>query len=611
MISVLVFFVIGLPASMLIFSKGNCKVNILTLLTLTSITGPLIVNYIVFILGYARALTRENVFLFSLIAFLFPLLLKRVRLSLKSICVNVFQEIKTAAGFFEKLSLPEKLALSIVVTILAITSYSAFTRVPVLRDPYAVWLFYGKKIMETRTIPLFYGNAPDISWSGNYPPLISFLAGYYFIILGETIPEAFTHVSWLYGVLTLLATYLLARELGLGKASIISMFLLTTSSLFTLELINYGYVTVAWAFYVVSTCFFFVKYLHEKTSSALLAFVLSLAASLLSTYLSLIFALLLTFLILIHALVIETRKKRIFPEHKKLVIGLLISFSIASPWFIRNYVLLQNPFYPWFYQLFGGKGIDPAIIEMIPQAKYTLQKLLTDQTFSDPANQDLGYTLLIFGLMGAAYLIKFKNKLSTVYMGVLTLSFFSTLFVSMNLHYGYERYFLMAAPLLAISAAYLLRKIFSFSGMHVLKTLTLISIFIFSLPNYVYLISLMPYGAPAGEITPLNYIESYIDNYVPSGSVILTNEIQLYFINRQTINLYNLPSIFQAKNLTELITSLKLHNVTHILINDTIDPEVLTKTVLEPALTERPDIFVTLLKICPYTLYRINYGEGA
>lgn len=508
---------------------------------------------------------------------------------------------------FGKLTLIETLTLSLIISILIMTSYSAFTKAPVLRDPYAVWLFYGKRIMETKTIPLYYGNAPDISWSGNYPPLISFFASYYFIGLDQAVPAAFTHVSWVYGCLTLLVTFMLARELGLEKFALMSTFLLTTASLFTLELVNFGYVTIAWTFYITASCFYLVKYAHEKTLYAWLSFGLSLGAALLSTYLSLIFAALLLILFLATVFIVKIRRKRLNLEVKPLIIGFIVAFIIMLPWLLRNYVLLQNPIYPWLYDLFGGRGINVYLIRKVPQPKYNLLILLTDNTFLGYANEDIGYTLLVFGLAGSLYLI-WRRKETSAHLGWLTLMSFTFFIIFMNLYYGYERYLLMIAPLLATSAGHLLDKVLSSKKVG-LRILAIISIIIFSMPNYSCLVFFAVYGAPLGEAHSSGYIEKYIDNYLPQNAVILTNEISLYYINRQTISIYNLLDVFQAKNLKELIKSFKIQNITHVLINSQIDAEVLEDTPLITAITLHTNIFEVLLNMPPYTLYNIKYEE--
>ena len=604
-LSVLVFFILGLPYSMLLFFKGGNRKSILEIIILTAVIGPLIVNYLIFSLAYAGLLSRESIFLMTFIIIFVPFLSKEVRLSTKNFCSLVYERICRIKVIFGTFTVYEVFPLSLMVSVMVITSYSAFTLTPVLRDPYAVWLFYGKKIMETGRIPLFYGNAPDISWSGNYPPLISFLAGYYFIALGQALPEAFTHVSWIYGGLTLLATFMLARELGLRKAAFMTASLLTTASLFTLELVNYGYITIAWSFYIAVACFYLVKLWHEKTLYASLMFGLSFGAALLTTYLSFIFVASLLVLMLSNVLI--RRERNFLIKFKPLIIGLIGSFGILLPWSIRNYVLLQNPFYPWLYELFGGKGLDLVMMRMVPQPKYNLQQLFIDNTLLGLPNDDIGYTLLIFGLIGSIYLIWRREK-NSAYVGWLTFTFFTVFLAFMSLYYGYERYLLMVAPLLAVSAGHLLNKIFS-TNKRSLKTLFLVSIVIFSLPNYVYLISLIPSGAPVGETEPLSYVGHYIDSYLSPNATILTNELQLYFINREAINVYNLPEAFQAKNVTELIYSLKLHNVTHVLINANIDANVLEKTPLFRALVDYNDTFEVLLSIYPYRLYEVAYGE--
>jgi len=215
--------------------------------------------------------------------------------------------------------------------------------------------------------------------------------------------------------------------------------------------------------------------------------------------------------------------------------------------------------------------------------------------------------LLIFGLIGSLYLIWRREK-RFADVGWLTLTFFTLSLVSMILYYGYERYFLMVAPLLAISAGCLFNRIFS-SNMKNLKIVTLTLILLFSLPSYIYLITLVPYGAPVGETEQLNNIEHYIDHHLSSDAVILTNEIQLYFINRKAINVYNLPEVFQAKNLTELINSLKVNNISHVLMNAHIDAEVLENTIIFSALKNN-STFEVLIKMPPFTLYEVNYNES-
>jgi len=603
-LSVFTFLLVGIPFSTLLCFRAGKRKSILEVFILASIIGPLIISYVIFILGYLRLLSRESIFLITSAVILLPFMSKSVRLSMKQFCFLIREKIYRMKVDLGKLTLLEALPLSLTISILVVTSYPAFMLPPVLRDPYAVWLFYGKKIMETGTIPLFYGNAPDISWSGNYPPLIPFLASYYFIALDQVVPEAFTHVSWLYGLLTLLATFMLAKELGLGRYAFMSASLLTTSSLFTLELVNYGYVTVAWSFYIAATCFYFVKLVREKTLYTSLTAGLSLGAALLSTYLSFIFVASLLALSLAKTLIRKTSGRALLLEFKPLITGLIVAFAILLPWLIRNHVLLRNPVYPWLYELFGGKGIDFAMIRMVPRPKYNLHQLLIENTFFAMANEDIGYLLLIFGLIGSlCFIWRREEQLSNV--GWLTLTFFTFLLASMSLYYGYERYLLMVAPLLAVSAGYLFSKIFS-SNRTILKIIALMPILIFSLPSYACLISLTPSGVPVGETKPLSYIEHYIDDFLPPDAIILTNEIQLFFINRKTINVYNLPEAFQSETTTDLINSLNIYNITHVLINTNMDPEVLQNTPLISALTEYKDVFEILIDIYPYMLYKVN-----
>ena len=228
----------GIPLAILILLRTMGRATLQDVILLSSVIGPTVITYFIFILRYSGLLSRHTLLLISLAALLAPLLSKGVRSVIASalrIRLRVFYE--NLKDFTRNLTTLEASMLSLTITLVIFTAPSALLLPPVLRDPYAIWLFYGEKIAETSTTPLFYGNDPGISWSGNYPPMISFMATYYFILLNRVDPT-FNHISWLFSVLLLLATYLLAKEIGLNRGSIIATFMLTTSSLFTLSLVR-------------------------------------------------------------------------------------------------------------------------------------------------------------------------------------------------------------------------------------------------------------------------------------------------------------------------------------------------------------------------------------
>jgi hypothetical protein len=493
--------------------------------------------------------------------------------------------------------------LSLVISLIILTIPSAFTLPPVLRDPYAVWLFYGKKIAETSIIPLFYGNAPDISWSGNYPPMISFMAAYYFILLNRVDPT-FNHISWFYSVLLLLSTYYLAKEIGIGRSPIIAVFMLTTSSLFTLSLVNYGYTTVVWAFYITVSIYYFVRFMNTKNPRLALLFGIGLGAGLLTTYLSLFFVT----SILFTSVLIKIFKSNGILNLKHLFFGLNIGILILVPWLVRNVALLGNPIYPWFYNIFSSsKGIDPEVMKLIPQPKYDVRSLLIDNTFHGLANEDIGYAILMYGLAASIY-YSFRNKHSTVtYVSVLTLTFFVTLLLNMVINYGYERYLLMVAPLFSTLAGKLISTIFS-TGRVNFKILTVYSLIVFSLPSYGYTISLID-GVSPGDTQALSIIQRYLDAYASSNSTILTNEIALFFIDQKVINMYNLPELFRYKTLNFLFEILKHHNIDYVLINITIDRNIFERIFNDLTILANKGIMRKLIELYPYTLYEVQNNE--
>jgi len=273
---------------------------------------------------------------------------------------------------------------------------------------------------------------------------------------------------------------------------------------------------------------------------------------------------------------------------------LLIAFMIASPWFLRNYVLLKNPVYPWF-------GKESSSI----QFNYgNLQRLFVDNTFVGLANEDIGYVLLVFGLAGSIYLI-WNKKNSLRMFGYFTLISFVLFIGAIIFYFGFERYLLMVAPMLAISSGYLLNKILSLNR---LKIFAIIFIIIVTIPDYCYLVH---FSTSSASPVLGNEVAYYIDSHLPRNAVILTNEICLYFINRDAINMLNLPIEFRKmENLTEAFNLLKSYNISHVLINS--DIHVLENVV---SLLKNTEMFKVLLNISSvhttsYILYELmNFGE--
>ena len=589
------FFIMGLLFSLFILLENKKKLNLLEVLATTAVVGPIFITFTVFGLGYAGWLSRENIIIISIAITGLPLLSGKVRAALLSVRhISRF----SFSNSLSTLSSLDIASLGVIVTVFAITAPSAFTLSPVLRDPYAAWLFYAKKIMETRTIPLFYGNAPDISWGGNYPPLMSFLATYYFMVLNSNSPEIFTHVSWIYGALTVLVVFALARELELKRWAVFSALLLTTSSIFTLELMNYGYVDVALAFYVVTAYYFLVKLMHEHTTRTVALFGLSLGAALLMKYLALIFVMAVAVYVIGVNLL---KKKRLIPT-KSVFLGLAIAFLIFLPWMMRNLLLLGNPVYPWFYQLLGGKGIDKYVMGIVPQPHYEINLLFIDNTFAGAANEDIGYTLLVFGILGF-FLAGIKGKPKIKAFAWIMILHFSLLVLFMTETYGYERYLIQVAPVMAIVGCYLIATVFSSKSL-MLKTVVIVCVVLFSLPNYVFLTYNFFQPPPYSE-GPV--IKNYIDKYLPMNAVVLTNEITLYFIDRKVVAVYNVPELFKTQQVEEVTAILMSYNVTHVIINWSIDYKTINQaTPLFKALNNNDGNFKVLLEYGSYTVYEMR-----
>jgi hypothetical protein len=173
----------------------------------------------------------------------------------------------------------------------------------------------------------------------------------------------------------------------------------------------------------------------------------------------------------------------------------------------------------------------------------------------------------------------------------------------MVIYYGYERYLLMVLPLFSISAAKLISSIFSSNNLS-LRILVALSLIILALPSYSYTIYLVN-GAPPGETQALIIIQRYMESYVLSNSTVLTNEIQLFFIDQKVIHMYNMPELFRYKTLDDLVNILKNYHVDYVLINTSIDPNVFEKIFNDLSILANKGILHKLIELDPYILYKV------
>lgn len=198
---------------------------------------------------------------------------------------------------------------------------------------------------ENRSIPLHEPlgrNEPF--WS---PPLYHFLAAFVYLvfnIFNHNIANfAIKFISPIFGILSLIVSFLLTRRLYNSKIAFYSIIFLAFVPIF-IDYSVLSYVESMLTFFVVLSIHFMVK--GKLWLSGIAAGLASL-----TKYNGLfVLPVLLFILYKRHGI-----KKRLLSDLFFLLIPVLV---IAGPWLIRNWIVLGNPIWPFLNLLFGGYHIE-------------------------------------------------------------------------------------------------------------------------------------------------------------------------------------------------------------------------------------------------------------
>lgn len=207
----------------------------------------------------------------------------------------------------------------------------------------ACWhLSVGRFIAVNGEIPLFETlGRGEAFWP---PPLFHFLVAFMYNIFNvfssEAANFAIKFVSPIFGSLTLIFSYLIFRKLFDRKISFYSIVFLTFIPIH-IDYSVFGYVESALTFFIVLSVYFAME--NKVFLSALAA-----GLSILTKYNGIFIIPL-----LLYIFYYKNRGNNKLILKKSLQI-IFIPALISLPWFIRNYMLLGNPVWPFLNFIFGG-----------------------------------------------------------------------------------------------------------------------------------------------------------------------------------------------------------------------------------------------------------------
>ena len=526
--------------------------------------------------------------------------------------------------------------------------YHAVCFPQILWDTLTVYAYLGKQIYCLNEIPLFFGSSGSIEWSGNYPILVPALYAWFNFSLGEVNDLLSRTIFPIFGLATLASTYAFSRRLHGSTAAIFSVYALLTTPIFFVHL-AIGYIDIVLTFYVTLALYFLQKAYDkgEMAYAILSGFISGLAAW--TKYQGLF----VPFIILAFWLLTRIGGKSHDANIGSLSLKALLIFIItASPWYLRNWILLGNPVYPNMSTIFGGRNLDPWMLSqnyeywigrwatllqtdrsfdsliMLP-----IRLLIQDNSLNSLGQDGFGFLLTCFAIP-SFFTSLLKRRRRDFLLIVWILVYFTLWF---GFLYYFIRYLLPITPALSMLAGRLLSEIKSkmksskkIQRILLSATLALPLSAAFFIPTEVLAITgpsqvfqdyifFRPFNPPSTEESLRHAIPTdvalwqFINQKTPPDSVILSFDHRAYFVDRKIVfaDSDQVKKIYLSSNLYEIVSFLRSANITYMLVEPWYkDIPLWYKSPLFHSL-ENNTYFTKVFDEKGYMLYKIKGADAS
>jgi hypothetical protein len=468
-----------------------------------------------------------------------------------------YLRLKEKNSYIPKFNLFEAILLSVIGIYVIVAIYQTVAYPAVEWDSLAYGVNYAKIIFENGKIPLIAGPSIGLEMSASYPPGVQLLAVYLYVFAGNAGDFYFRILQPIFGLATIIATYKFAMIVTKNRtASVFAMFTLSAMSTFWELFVHETYLMCLTLMLTLSAFFFFKAYNSSDADAKKYEVVGTLFCcfSALTSYIGIFsFGLLLLYSI-----------NRRLSAKRFTWLAILASFIIL-PWYIRNFLLLGNPIYPFFGI---GNYLDPVLLNSAMQH------------FQNWSNVPFFDWVSIICKVGTGILF-----LAVVYLTFAKRKHFLLIFplylllvgvVIMAVHIAFLRYLIIALPALAI--------ILSASAKSLLTTHTLVermTAIILILLVLISSVAVLP-CINAFKPTPTrgddkwSYLSQvfeegdawkWINENTPTDARIATYDIKEYYVERDIFTLDGNESapLYKMDTIEESIDFLEERNVTYIL----------------------------------------------
>ncbi len=470
---------------------------------------------------------------------------------------KVYSKLKKKNLYIPKLNLFETILLIGIGIFVIVAVYQTIAYPAIEWDSLAYGVNYAKIIFENGEIPLIAGPSIGLEMSASYPPGVQVLAVYLYVFAGNTGDFYFKILQPIFGLVTILSTYKFATAVTKNRtASIFAVFTLTSMSTFWELFVHETYLMCLTLMLTLATLFFFKAYNSSDADAKKfeVAGTLFCCFSALTSYIGIVsFGLLLLYSV----------NKRL--SAKRFTWLATIGPVIVLPWYVRNFLLLGNPIYPF---LGIGNYLDPVLLNSSTQHFQNWSQVPFFSLFTIICK--VGAGILFLAIM---YFTFAKRKQFHLILPFYLLLVGLTI---MGIHIPFVRYLIIALPALAVILAASAKSLRPpHASLERISAITLISLVLISSVLVLPCINFFKPTATRGN-DKWSYLSQvfeegdawqWINENTPIDAVIATYDIKEYYIERDifTLDGNEAAPLYEMDTIEESIDFLKERNVTCVL----------------------------------------------
>jgi len=420
---------------------------------------------------------------------------------------------------------------SIIVIILFSIIVLALTSIYHVSGDACWYISSARFISEEGKIPLNEGLGRNIPfWP---PPLFHIASAFVYSISGDAADTTVKFLSPIFGILTLIFTFLIVKKIFNTKISFYTLLFLAFIPLF-MDYSVFSYVESMLTFFIILSIYFAIRNNIMLTS-------LAAGLGILTKYNAL-------FVIPLLMYIIYRNNKNKQALIKNIAIVALLPLLIASPWLIRNWIILGNPIWPFLNFIFNGlqessfTGFHLERLVSIDLVRATYLGLFGvpngDPTTFFFFNIPFINTLIALWLIGTLifilpliYIFYIKRIKNTVLLSLWIISYglLFLLYIS-NVGFGVTRIVIPAIPALAVIWAHGFNKILNYRYRK-----TIIVVFFLIISGFIFT-EFTKMTLAAREWNSYNQDFEWIKDNTPKNALFMARgQCIPYNIHRQTI----------------------------------------------------------------------------